>query len=249
MARLTDVNQVQKVPAPPLATITTDDSQLFMTDCLRPITNCSHCTFGTHTPERDCDLKMAAHPAGTVLLRQGQTLDRLYFVRSGMILLSAWDAEGTERLCRLRSVGAIVGWGALLTGKAEYSVTTLSPVQLCGLNINQPHSLPRDHQLLRSLLSLAAAEIARADQENWLLRGSAASRLARLLLERQRANLASYPLTIERRLLARVLGIRPETLCRAERKLRERGVVTDDRNLFILDPDQLDQIADEAMKL
>ncbi len=165
------------------------------------------------------------HAAGELLVAQGAAPSELLRVRSGVVVLSAVDAEGEERVCCLRGPGAVLNAGALTGRSAAFRAEALTPVEVCLL----PRERLEDAVRQEGPAGLRLAHLLLSEGRSWAL-GSlggsgrkATSRVAALLLELDDLGVDSRG--VQRRLLARVLAIRPETLSRSLRSLREAGAI------------------------
>ncbi len=76
---------------------------------------------------------LETHPAGTVLVRQGDPGDKFYLIRSGTAVVTVTDAGRTRELAKLGE-GDFFGEAALIKGEPRNATVTASEeVDLCTL--------------------------------------------------------------------------------------------------------------------
>jgi CRP-like cAMP-binding protein len=211
---------------------------------LLPIEGCSDCALGRAAP---CPFHETRLAAGSVLVAQGEKPDRVWFVRRGTVLVSTVSGTGEETQCALRGPGSLVGLEALRDEPAGYQAWTLSEAVMCGLSSERFRAWvgPRDNPL-GVVLDLALDEAAERGEERIALAGRTVERVARFLVARRRMEKRERPLRIQHQLLARMLGMRAETLSRALGKLREAGAIEDGVDVRIADFDRLVQLAGDV---
>ncbi len=103
-------------------------------------------------------------------------------------------------------------------------------------------ALVGQERFVRLWFELAQGELVARDADRACTIGPVRTRLAQFLLDRERAGLGPYPLGIPRRVLARALAMRPETLCRVEAGLRAEGLI-EGKGMFVKDRAGLSAIA------
>lgn len=211
---------------------------------LAPIEGCSDCTLGRANP---CPFHETRLAAGSVLIAQGEKPDRVWLLRRGTVLVSTVSGTGEETQCALRGPGSLIGLEALRDDAAGYQAWTLSDAVVCGLSSERFRSWvgPRDNPL-GVVLDLALDEVAERGEERIALAGRTVERVARFLVARRRLEKRDRPLRIQHQLLARMLGMRAETLSRALGKLRDAGAITDGIDVRIADWGKLVELAGET---
>lgn len=169
-------------------------------------------------------------------------------MKQGAVLVSSVGPTGEETSCAMRGAGALLGLELLTSSPSRYQVSALSAATVCTLSASgfsqwMGHLGPRPAALFRMMLGEADLRY----QDRARLSGKPIARLARFLIERDRGRDASAhpPKAIRGVVLARMLGMRPETLSRAIGALRSRGVVGRGRALEVLDAPRLGAIAEE----
>lgn len=133
-----------------------------------------------HTPFDDL-----RYPAGSALFLQGDDVNGIYSIRSGMVKLNRINADGTQRIVRVLRQGNTVGLEAMLQPLYEHDAIAITPVVACRIPQDVMARLDRESPTLhRRVLEQWHAALADADQ--WfaeLANGSARVRIARLLLK------------------------------------------------------------------
>jgi CRP/FNR family cyclic AMP-dependent transcriptional regulator len=185
---------------------------------------------------------------GEVLLQQGQLLDRVFVLVRGRVKVVSAAADGTEVMLGLRGAGELLGEvAAVEEGEVGASVIALEPVRA-----RQVPTL----DFRRFLEARPAAAVALVRVLTGRLREADRQRLqyaATTVLERLAAALLSLAdrygdqpaadgsvrigLRLTRAEIATMVAASPESVDRALRALRGRGVITrdDDRRLVVTD--------------
>jgi CRP-like cAMP-binding protein len=209
---------------------------------------CEGCVLGRASGPAGCPFGRVRRPAGTLLVAQGERPGAVWYVREGTTLLSASSAGGEETLCALRGAGSLIGLEMLAGGESAHDAWTLSPARLCWLDAEGFREWigPRDSPL-GAVLELALGEAAERRRERIALAGRSVTRLARFLVERHAMEGVDTPLDVEHRVLARMLGMRPETLSRALARLRSAGALGP-HGLVVADHKRLEEIAGEEAR-
>lgn len=207
--------------------------------------SCSTCALGCATPGAPCPFVTLSRPAGTLLFGQGEVPPAVWYVREGTVLLSALGEGGEELSAALRGPGALLGVEALAGRPAEQEVWTLSVVSLCSLPLDRLRAWAGPLEgPVGALLGLTLDETSRRREERLAIGGRAVSRLARFLLARERLDGGGgggggQPLDVELQVLARMLGMRAETLSRSLGRLRQAGALAPGRAVRVVDLEAL----------
>jgi CRP-like cAMP-binding protein len=185
--------------------------------------------------------------AGEALLLQGQPLDRVLVVLRGRVKVVATAVDGTEVMLALRGAGDLVGEVATVEEtEGAASVIALEPASARQLTtVEFRRFLDRHPGAALALVRVLAGRLRDADRQR--VQYAATTVLERLaaalvgLAERYGQPAGDHAVRIELRLtrseLATLVAASPESVDRAWRSLRQRGVVGRDggRHLVVLD--------------
>jgi len=209
-----------------------------------PVNDCSVCTLGVASQGR-CRLTPSTRESGATLCAQGERPRTVYFVKEGFVSLSAVSPRGTEMTLTLRGPNSLLCTEALHGESSPYDVRALARVKLCGIAGDQMSTwIGPDRSPARAVLDLLLAEGKLQRDEVNYRQGDCMSRVARFALAHARF-LADRPNAVRKQMVARLLGMRPETLSRCLTRLEREGVVDASRGVRVLDPRRLSTIAME----
>ena len=202
---------------------------------------CETCAIGRASAE-GCPFHQLHWAAGTLLLRQGEVPNCVWYVRRGLVLVSSTTSAGDETECGLRGPGALVGIEALAQRPTGYEAWALSELEACRVDSPSFRGWFGDVDTPAGVTALLALdESERRRRERVVLSGRTEERVARFLVEHHRQQGA--PLPIEQKILARMLGMQPETMSRALSKLRRVGALAAGRTLEVASLTALQQVA------
>jgi CRP-like cAMP-binding protein len=206
-----------------------------------PIHNCRDCPLGAASTGR-CPFTPSRLPADAVLVAQGEHQPNLYFVREGLAQLRSVSVEGEETSLTIRGPGVLLGTEAFEGSFASQEVRALTELGVCSLRAEEVETWvgPKGSPA-RAILSLVVSELHHGRQDLRLREGGCLGRVARFLMA-SRGMKAHSPL--RKQLVARMLGMRPETFSRCLRSLEERGLVEAGPELRVTDPGALAAIAE-----
>lgn len=210
------------------------------------VTTCTRCPVGiaSDTDEGSrCPFVPRRRCAGAVLHVAGDPVERVSFIKSGEVLVTrSSDEERVEGTpWAIRRPGSFLGLEGLVRSEHLDSARALVEVTLCGVSLEDLRAWLNARRtaaqvLLDAVLRSSVSE--RPFRGN--ADGSAVRRAAAWLVERASRS-SEQP---SRRVLAGLLGMRPETLSRALRALAAEGVIhAGRRSIEIRDPARLRSIA------
>lgn len=184
---------------------------------------------------------------GSTLYNEGDKAEYLYTVRSGVIKLTQYLSDGSQRIVRLLRTGDVAGLEALINPGYEHFAVVLKDAELCQiprevverLNIETP-------RLHKQLLSRWHSAVQSADE--WLTElstGSSKSRVARLVIGLSDKTDNSCTL-FSREDLGAILGVTTETTSRIIAEFKREGALKSmGKNKFWADLERLDVIANQ----
>ncbi len=211
---------------------------------ISPVNDCNACSLGQASQGR-CRLTPTAREAGATLCAQGERPRTVFFIKEGFVALSAVSPRGAELVLTLRGPTSLLCTEALNAGPSPYEVRALSRVKLCGVTGEaMTQWIGPEKSPARVVLDLFLAEASMQRDEVNLRQGDCLSRVARFALAHARF-LADRPNAVRKQVVARLLGMRPETLSRCLTRLEKDGVLDASRGVRVLDARRLAAIAME----
>ena len=209
---------------------------------ISPVTDCQACPLGIASAGT-CRLTPTTRESGATLCAQGERPRTVYFIKEGFVALSAVSPRGTELVLTLRGPTSLLCTEALHGEPSPFEVRALSRVKLCGISGDAMSQwIGPEKSPARVVLDLLLAESRmQRDEVNWR-QGDCLSRVARFALAHARF-LADRPNAVRKQVVARLLGMRPETLSRCLTRLERDGVLDASRGVRVLDARRLAAIA------
>ena len=192
-------------------------------------------------------------PGRAIVFKEGQTADAVFLVCDGQLKLYTTSREGRVMIVRLASPGDLLGLSAALDG-SEYEVfaETLAPTILRRISRQDFTGFLRAYPEVGSHTSEVLAKEYRnifQDVRRLALSGSAAGRVARLLLDCSSALGSGGPelrftMSLTHEEIAFMAGTSRETVTRLLNRY-ERGnlIAREGSSIVILKPDRLDAFA------
>jgi CRP/FNR family transcriptional regulator, cyclic AMP receptor protein len=209
-----------------------------------PITDCSACGLGVAS-QGHCRLTPSTKESGSTICAQGERPRTLFFVKEGFVALSSVSPRGSELLLSLRGPSSLLCTEALQDEPSPCEVRALSKVRICGISGDaMTQWIGPERSAARVMLGLLLTEgRQQRDEVNWR-QGDCLSRVARFALAHARF-LADRPNAVRKQVVARLLGMRPETLSRCLTRLEQDGLVDASRGVRVLDQRRLATLAAE----
>jgi CRP/FNR family cyclic AMP-dependent transcriptional regulator len=208
-----------------------------------PITSCTECTLGQAAGAKRCEFAPCTLQSGAALCAQGELARAVYFVKAGLVSLSWANATGAELALSIRGPGSLLCVEAMRGNASPYEVRALSRVRLCSLAAEEmkrwigPFRSPA-RAVLEILLEESGSQRAEVDFRE----GPCLRRVARFALA-YAAFLAERPDAIRKQVLAKLLGMRAETLSRCLTHLERLGAIDASIGVRVQYPRVLSSIA------
>jgi CRP-like cAMP-binding protein len=184
----------------------------------------------------EADFEKIHQPIDQFLLKPGQALytagdsgDRLYTIRSGVIKLTQYLPDGSQRIVRLVKTADVTGLEALLGQPYEHSAVVMQTTEVCCLPVATINALSKDNPGLHVEL-LKRWHRALSEADAWLTElstGSARERIARLLLRLTRGLPTPEYELVGREDMGAMLGITTETASRTIAEFKRKNLITD----------------------
>ena len=166
---------------------------------------------------------------GQALYRAGESGENMYTIRSGVVKLVQYLADGSQRIVRLVKTSDVTGLEALVDKPYEHDAVVLQPTEVCCLPVNTVKNLSNDNPDLHiELLNRWQRALSEADA--WLTElstGSSRERVARLLLRLVNGDTETECVLFGREDIGAMLGITTETASRTIAEFKRQGVLAD----------------------
>lgn len=207
-----------------------------------PITSCGDCTLGQAAGEKRCNFAPVTFHSGATVCAQGERPRVVYFVKSGLVSLSASSESGVELSLVLRGPASLLCTESLRGQASPYEVRAVSRVRLCGLpGEEMKRWIGPARSPALAVLDLLLQEHRFRHIEHNLREGSCLQRVARFALA-YAAFLEDRPDAVRKQVLARMLGMRPETLSRCLTRLEQCGAIDASHGVRVQYPRMLSSI-------
>jgi len=191
-------------------------------------------------------IDLYALPPGSTLYRAGDTGDRMYTIRTGILKLVQYLPDGTQRIVRLLRGTDVAGMEALLGEPYQHDAVVLQPTETCSLPVSVVKALSQTNPVLHKEL-LKRWQKALTEADAWLTElstGSAKQRVARLLLRLVLNEKTSECTLFSREDMGAMLGITTETASRTIAEFKRQSLLIETQpNIFLLDIPNLKHIA------
>lgn len=191
---------------------------------------------------------------GATIFREGEPFEAIAAVRGGTVKTFVTDREGREQVLGFFLPGEVIGLNAISRAKYPCHAVALDTVYLCRFSFPRMATLAsRMPGLQQELFRLLSADIGKAS----LLAGDfpADERMAAFLVSLSHRYAARgfsatrFRLAMTRTDIGNYLRLAPETVSRVLRRLQDDRVVQlDRRDVVILDPDALLELARNVLR-
>jgi CRP/FNR family cyclic AMP-dependent transcriptional regulator len=211
-----------------------------------PVNDCTCCGFGIASQGK-CRLTPTSREPGATICAQGERPRTVYFIKEGVVALSSVSPRGSELGLTLRGPTSLLCTEALQGETSPFEIRALSRVRLCGISGEALSQwVGPERTASRVVLELLLTESRQQrDEVNWR-QGDCLARVARFALAHARF-LADRPNAVRKQMVARLLGMRPETLSRCLTRLEADGLIDASRGVRVIDADRLAAVAAEDL--
>jgi CRP/FNR family transcriptional regulator, cyclic AMP receptor protein len=209
-----------------------------------PVSDCNTCGLGVASQGR-CRFAPSSREAGATLCAQGERPRSVFFIKEGFVSLSAVSPRGAEMVLTLRGPNTLLCTEAMQGEPSPYEVRALSRVKVCAMaGDSMTQWVGPERSPARTVLDLVLGEAKMQRDEVNYRQGDCLARVARFALAHARF-LADRPNAVRKQVVARLLGMRPETLSRCLTRLERDGVIDAARGVRVVDARRLAAIAME----
>ena len=177
-----------------------------------------------HHPIHQFDLQPGQH-----LYHAGEMGDRMYTIRSGLVKLVQYLADGSQRIVRLVKSTDVTGLESLVHQPYEHDAIVMQPTEVCCLPTDTVQELSNANPELHVEL-LRRWQHALSEADAWLTElstGPARERVARMLLRLVRNETPPECTLFGREDLGAMLGITTETASRTIAEFKRKGYLID----------------------
>lgn len=192
--------------------------------------------------------------SGDHLFEAGDVGNEAFIVRSGHLKSYRLHRDGEEQILGVHGPGDVLGFDALTGRPASCSVVALeiTSIEVARLDRNSLTPASAGSNEFASLIQGMYREMQRFSRLLYMDRHPAGRRLAEFLLDFSREesgrgrSQVDLVLPLNRRDLAKFLGLAPETLSRTFRRFQEQGILSvDNRQIHIVDFPAIREVAGE----
>jgi CRP/FNR family transcriptional regulator, anaerobic regulatory protein len=183
-------------------------------------------------------------PAGTALYHAGDDANYMYTIRSGVVKLNQYLADGNQRIVRLGFATDVIGLEALLEPTYKHDAIALRDIEVCRLPVSVVNRLSDENSALHKEL-LKRWHQALNDADSWLTQlstGSAKQRVASMLLKLAVKFPEDQCELFNREDIGSMLGITTETASRTIAEFKRKSLITEHHNFYKFDIDRLNEI-------
>jgi CRP-like cAMP-binding protein len=187
---------------------------------------CNACPIG-HASDGHCPFVKRHFEKHQLLFHQGDDVDRVWFIRSGIVTLARDACPGDPpAVWTVRRPGRLVGVETIALPRYADTAYTATPAFLCTLSREGMNRWIRDapDTVLKLVVQLAEDIVPPR-------RGTAVARLARWIVDGATHDLIN---AIPRNATAELLVMSPETLSRSLAELASRGILRTDRRRVLV---------------
>jgi CRP-like cAMP-binding protein len=178
------------------------------------------------------------YPAGVEIYAQGDDSDAIMTIRAGLVKLTLYLPDGTQRIVRLLRATDVIGLEALIGDSYEHTATALMATEVCRIPRDVVRALSaRNPKLYHEIMARWHRALSSADR--WITEfntGTSRARVARLLLWLAEQEGGERCQLFGREDLGAVLGLTTETASRVMAELKRQGYISEPRpNQFLCD--------------
>lgn len=160
------------------------------------------------------------------VFREGDAVESVYIIKHGQVKLTAYDAEGREKIVGIFSDADTIWEGIFAEGsRYPYSCVCLTPATVCCIRRSDVENAVSNPQVALRVISMLSHKLHDANERNMILSvNEPVARIAAFLIY---CGSRSAEPVIKLRLddIAGSVGLRPETVSRYIRRLMKDGMI------------------------
>ncbi|MCW8934628.1 MAG: Crp/Fnr family transcriptional regulator [Gammaproteobacteria bacterium] len=183
-------------------------------------------------------------PAGSSLYHEGDEAHSMYTIRSGVVKLTQFLADGNQRIVRLAFSSDVIGLESLLDPHYKHHAIALRDIEVCRLPAEVVNKLSSENQVLHKEL-LKRWHLALNEADSWITQlstGSSRQRMANLLLKLAEKFTADECELFTREDIGSMLSISTETASRTIAEFKRNKLIVKHNSAYKLDIDNLTKI-------
>lgn len=172
------------------------------------------------------------YPASSLIYAQDETARSLYTIRSGLVKLTQFRQDGTQRIVRLLGRTDVLGLEALVAPNYEHDATALQHTEVCRIPIEVVRELSTKRPVMYQEL-MNRWHKALTDADRWITdfgTGTSRARVARLLIWLAEHYDGKRCELFGREDLGALLGLTTETVSRVMADLKRKGLVSEPKS-------------------
>ncbi len=192
----------------------------------------------------------SSYDTGDIIFYEGDEVQGVYFVKSGLVGVRKADFEGNSTLLKIANPGDTLGYRPLAAEQPHRaSAEVLKPSVICFIDAKTMRQIVQGNPALGlNFLKRAALELGDAEEKfHESVTLSTRARFAHLLIVMQdklgheaEDGSQQFTLPVSRSDLADMLGVRRESISRVIHELESEGITEiRERNVVVPDPDSL----------
>ncbi len=183
-------------------------------------------------------------PAGSTLYHEHNNAEYLYTIRSGVVKLTQYLADGNQRIVRLAFSSDVIGLEALVDDTYKHDAVALRDIEICRLPVPVVNQLSAENQALHKEL-LNRWHLALNEADNWITQlstGTARQRMANLLLKLADKNASDECELFSREDIGSMLSLTTETASRTIAEFKRIKLIEKRDSFYRLDRQRLFEI-------
>ncbi len=185
-------------------------------------------------------------PTGSVLYQTNDSAEYLYTIRSGVIKLTQYLSDGSQRIVRLGFSSDVIGLESILLPNYQHNAVALRDSEVCRIPVTIVNTISTDNQALHQEL-LKRWQSALNEADTWLTQlstGSAKQRMARLILKLADKYGPEQCELFSREDIGSMLGITTETASRTIAEFKRNALINQvDNHIYSIRSDQLELVS------